>query len=223
MEKNMNSNTPYPPSSGTAQTERTSGVESVKSTLSEAREAAKATGETYTEQAKTLARDASDEAARRAEGAKITAARETERMSSALRTAAREIGEDTPQARLLNEVASGLADVAEATRDKSIGDMAAEIANFGKRNPVAFIGGAALFGFAAARFAKASQSPATRDDRYSDQSEYERSTYATARDVSGGSYERSRGNASSMSATSPDGPPLAGTVANPAGTSKAGV
>ena len=57
---------------------------------------------------------------------------------------------------LLREAADGLKQIAHAVEGKSIGTMAAELSEFGRQNPVAYLGGAALVGFALARFARAS-------------------------------------------------------------------
>ena len=57
---------------------------------------------------------------------------------------------------LLREAADGLKQIAHAVEGKSIGTMAGELSEFGRQNPVAYLGGAALVGFALARFARAS-------------------------------------------------------------------
>ena len=63
---------------------------------------------------------------------------------------------------LLREAADGLKQIAHAVEGKSIGTMAGELSEFGRQNPVAYLGGAALVGFALARFARAS-TPAGTD------------------------------------------------------------
>ena len=57
---------------------------------------------------------------------------------------------------LLREAADGLKQIAHAVEGKSIGTMVGELSEFGRQNPVAYLGGAALVGFALARFARAS-------------------------------------------------------------------
>ena len=57
---------------------------------------------------------------------------------------------------LLREAADGLKQIARAVEGKNIGTLAGDLADFGRRNPVAYLGGAALVGFALARFARAS-------------------------------------------------------------------
>lgn len=163
----MTSKPPQPPSYAADPSARSSGTEGVRQTLAEGQEAASDVGEKYVRQAKSAAQDIKESAVDQAEDAKDDAAQEADRTSMALRNAAHEIGVETPQGRLLSEVANGLAEVADATREKSISDMAVGIADFGRRNPVAFIGGAALVGFAIARFARASQLSPANDSKLS--------------------------------------------------------
>ena len=109
---------------------------------------------------KTRAQDAANtvasEAANYADQAKGAAADEVEGVASALRTAAREMRSGSPQERTMSQIAEGLADASDAMRDKDLGEMVGLMTDFAKRNPIIFLGGAALIGFAATRFAKAS-------------------------------------------------------------------
>ena len=57
---------------------------------------------------------------------------------------------------LLREAAGGLRQIAEAVEGKSIGTLAGDLTELSRQNPIAFLGGAALVGFALARFARAS-------------------------------------------------------------------
>ena len=66
---------------------------------------------------------------------------------------------------LLREAADGLKQIARAVQGKSIGAMVGELSEFGRQNPLAYLGGAALAGFALARFARAS-SPEDDAARY---------------------------------------------------------
>ena len=61
------------------------------------------------------------------------------------------------------QIANGFADASEAVGNKDLGELAGELSGFARRSPLVFLGGAALVGFAAARFAKASStSPCSR-------------------------------------------------------------
>jgi hypothetical protein len=105
--------------------------------------------------------DVTAEAASRADTAKESVADEMSGISSALRTAAREMRDGSPQERTFGQIADGLADASEAMRDKDLGEMVGDLASFARRNPMVFIGGAVLVGFVATRFAVASD-PAAR-------------------------------------------------------------
>lgn len=107
------------------------------------------------------AKDAASAAARRAGDAKASAANEVSGVASALRTAASEMRSGSPQERTIGQIAGGLADASDALREKDLGEMAQDLSAFARKNPLVFLGGAALIGFAASRFAKASRSQPT--------------------------------------------------------------
>lgn len=111
-------------------------------------------------QAKTAARDVAQDAAaaakEQAEMAKSSVADEVSGVASALRTAAAEMRSGSPQERTFGQIAEGLADASEAMRNKDLSEMVQDVSAFARRNPLVFLGGAALIGFAATRFARAS-------------------------------------------------------------------
>ena len=106
--------------------------------------------------------EAKSTATEKAGEAKAQAADEISRTARGLEAAAAEMEGSPLQQDLLREAADGLKQIAHAVEGKSLGTMAAELSEFGRQNPVAYLGGAALVGFALARFARAS-TPA--DDR----------------------------------------------------------
>ena len=132
-------------------------------------EKVKATAASATQEAKTRAKDVADtvasDAASYADDAKGAAADEVKGVASALRTAADELRSGSPQERTFSQLADGLADASDSMRDKDLGEMVGAVTDFAKRNPFVFLGGAALVGFAATRFAKASETGA-RGERY---------------------------------------------------------
>ena len=134
----------------------------VKQQASAAKDKAAAAASSAAETAKTQARDiantVSDEATNYAYQARDTAADEVKGVASALRTAANDLRSGSPQERSFSQLADGLADISETMRDKDLGEMVDDLNGFAKRNPMAFLGGAALLGFVATRFAKASSS-----------------------------------------------------------------
>ena len=106
--------------------------------------------------------EAKSTATEKAGEAKAQAADEIARTARGLEAAAEEMEGSPLQQDLLREAADGLKQIAHAVEGKSIGTMAAELSEFGRQNPVAYLGGAALVGFALARFARAS-TPAGTD------------------------------------------------------------
>ncbi|WP_299673307.1 hypothetical protein [uncultured Roseobacter sp.] len=141
-------------------TQKTPDQTSAHSDASQAKQKA---GE-MTENAKSAARDVAQDAASaakdHAETAKSSVADEMSGVASALRTAAEEMRSGSPQERTFGQIAEGLADASEAMRNKDLSEMVQDVSAFARKNPLVFLGGAALIGFAATRFAKASN---TRD------------------------------------------------------------
>ncbi len=121
---------------------------------------AKSVSEDLGNSARETAQDAAsavrEEASRRADSAKSGVADEVSDIASALRKAANDMRDGSPQERTFGQIAGGLADVSDSIRGKDLGEMANELSSFAKRNPMLFIGGIALAGFAATRFATAS-------------------------------------------------------------------
>ena len=107
-----------------------------------------------------------NEATQYGDQAKDAAADEVKGVASALRTAANEMRSGSPQERTISQIAGGLADVSDSMRDKDLGEMVGTVTDFARRNPLAFLGGAALVGFAASRFAKASSDQTRPSDLY---------------------------------------------------------
>lgn len=126
-----------------------------------AKDTAADVGDSARETAQNAAGTVRDEAARHAESAKDGVADEVSDVASALRKAADDMRNGSPQERTFSQIAGGLADVSESIRGKDLGEMANELSGFAKRNPMLFLGGMALAGFAATRFATAS---ARRDE-----------------------------------------------------------
>jgi len=134
-------------------------------------QSAKKTAENLADHAKDSAdsamQNATKAAARQADAAKSSVADEVSGVASALRTAAQEMRSGSPQERTFGQIAEGLADASDALRDKDLGTMVQDVTQFARKNPLMFLGGAALIGFAATRFAKASgETDAARDSQY---------------------------------------------------------
>jgi hypothetical protein len=120
--------------------------ETAESLADEAREATKSARDAITE-----------DISQRTEAGKAGVADEISGMSHALRKAADDLREGSPQERTFGHMASALADLSDSVRDKDIGELVDDVSGFARRNPVGFLAGAALLGFAGTRLAKASR------------------------------------------------------------------
>ncbi|SOE08533.1 hypothetical protein SAMN05877838_0256 [Hoeflea halophila] len=103
------------------------------------------------EKLKSEARHQSDEA-------KSRVADEMSNVASALHGASGEFDTGTLQAKLLNQIADGISGAADTVRNKDMSEVVTDVQGFARSNPAVFLGGAALLGFVASRFAKASES-----------------------------------------------------------------
>ncbi len=114
--------------------------------------------------------EAVSEVRARADGAKSDVAGEVKDVAAALRRASEEMRGGSAQERTLGQISSSLADAADQIRDKDFGEMIEIASKVARNNPMLFVGGAALLGFAASRFAKASGDHTGKpgDSRYSD-------------------------------------------------------
>ncbi len=90
--------------------------------------------------------------------AKDRVAGEVGDVAQALRRAAEELRGGSAQERTLGQVANSLADASDAIRDKDLGEIIQSVSKVARDNPVLFLGGAVLLGFAASRYAKATLS-----------------------------------------------------------------
>ncbi|ETX28952.1 hypothetical protein [Roseivivax isoporae] len=106
--------------------------------------------------AEDVGRRAQDQAFRQMESAKGGIASELAGLARALRAAAGELTPGSIQERGFDQMAGGLDSAADTVRDRDLGQLADDISGMARRNPIGFLGGAALLGFAATRFAKAS-------------------------------------------------------------------
>lgn len=100
--------------------------------------------------------EAMTEVRSQADDAKGGVANEVKDVAMALRRASEELRGGSPQERTLGRMASGLADVSDQIRDKDLGEIVQMVSRVARDNPVLFLSGAALLGFAASRYAKAS-------------------------------------------------------------------
>lgn len=107
----------------------------------------------------------------RADTAKAGVADEVSDVAMALRRASQELRGGSAQERTLGQISSSLADVSDQIRDKDLGQILQMTTRVARENPVLFLSGAALLGFAISRYAKAagSQTPVTKAQMKADQ------------------------------------------------------
>lgn len=91
-----------------------------------------------------------------ADETKSDMADEVKDVASALRRASEELRSGSAQERTLGQIANAIANASDSIRDKDLGQILSLVSRTGRNNPVMFLGGAALLGFAASRYAKAS-------------------------------------------------------------------
>jgi ElaB/YqjD/DUF883 family membrane-anchored ribosome-binding protein len=79
-----------------------------------------------------------------------------DRLAETLNRAAADPKAGAMQSRVLSATANGLSTVSDALRERSVSDMAADLKALARRHPGAFAAGAAVAGFALARFLRSS-------------------------------------------------------------------
>ncbi|MCK0149510.1 hypothetical protein MWU54_05715 [Marivita sp. S6314] len=118
---------------------------------------ARTAADTAKEQAKTVVQDT-------AEDIQDRVLDETQQTADAAQNAADTFDQGSLQAIALGQLAQGLEGFSQSLQERSIEGLADDVAVFARNNPLLFLGGAALAGFAAARFLKASPRHVDRDD-----------------------------------------------------------
>ncbi|SHH02355.1 hypothetical protein [Cognatishimia maritima] len=98
---------------------------------------------------------ASEKVRRTVDSAQSQTAAEVQATADAAQAASRSFEPGSMQAQATDFVAAQLADAAHRVRTVDLEETAAEVVGFARRNPLIFIGAAALAGFAATRFMKA--------------------------------------------------------------------
>lgn len=126
-----------------------SGIETVKRKAADAR-AAIASG------AGAALGTARDVALEKADAVRETLSDAGERLAATLERASTDRPADVLPARVLSTVADGLSSASQALRDRSVGELTADVRALARRHPGAFMAVAAVAGFAAARFVRAS-------------------------------------------------------------------
>ncbi|MFP7673990.1 hypothetical protein ACG74X_11620 [Marivita sp. S0852] len=116
-----------------------------------------------TDQAMDAARDVADDVADaasakakvEAENVRDTAAEETEKVANAAHAASEEFDSGSMQAQAIEQVAKQVDHIANQIRNTDIDRFARSVGDAAQRNPLMFVAGAALAGFAVTRFLNA--------------------------------------------------------------------
>jgi hypothetical protein len=107
------------------------------------------------ESAANAAETARDKASEFAERGKAAGAGRMEGFARAVRRAADDLQEDSPQiAGYVRQAADGLQQASSSIRSRSVGEIMDMVENFARRQPTAYFGGAVLAGFVLSRFVK---------------------------------------------------------------------
>ena len=132
-------------------------VDSIKRGADEAIGKARDAASDIKDDASKLVGEAVDKAKTYAEENKGKVAGQIDSLAVALTKAADELdaSDQAPMAGYARQLAGGVREFTGAVRDKGVDELMGMVGTFARNNPAAFIGGAALLGFAASRFAMA--------------------------------------------------------------------
>lgn len=133
--------------------------------IGSAREQMANAGQSVREQAGQFAEGAKQKAADAVEDGKSRAAGSLDDFTAAIRKASDELGDrdQSMAARLVREAASGLEQASNSIKGSSVNDLVRTTGDFARRQPGAFLVGAALAGVALGRFLRASSDHSDTD------------------------------------------------------------
>ena len=136
----------------------------VGATADQLRQEAAGAAEDIKTEGAAVAEAAKDQALGFAEEQKRLGADQAEGLARAVRGAADQLQDSSPQvARYVHEAASAVDGLARSLRDSSPGQLMGQMEDLARRQPVAFFGAAVLAGFALTRFAMSSAEEARHD------------------------------------------------------------
>ncbi|TCZ54988.1 hypothetical protein [Roseicella aquatilis] len=145
---------PGPMAGGAA---RDGGQGSIGAAAGQVRQEAAGMVEDLRSEAGSVAEAAREQVSSFAEEQQRRGAEQAEGLAQAVRGAADQLQETSPQlAQYVQEAASAMEGLARGLRDSSPGQIMGQVEDLARRQPVAFFGAAVLAGFALARFARSS-------------------------------------------------------------------
>lgn len=116
-------------------------------------------------------------------------------IAQAVQRAAGEFESDVPQAaHYIRQAAGQIESVADAVRQRDMGELVGEVQEFARRQPTLFFGGAVILGFAALRFFKSSSPAQAKPSRGNTTQGSSSRSYGGNGNAAGGSPSRSYGN-----------------------------
>ena len=147
------------PSADALKADATAAVDEAKNVATKVADEAKAQGAHIADQAKAQLSDAAERARGMADQQKTFVAGQVGGVADAMARVADELEADNgPSAHYARMIADNAERLSGAIRDKSVDQLVGMAQDFGRKQPAAFIGAAALLGFVASRFVMASAS-----------------------------------------------------------------
>jgi len=128
--------------------------------LRQVKEGVQSAAEGAKEQASQYAAQAKEQAERYAEGQKQAVTQHLDDFAKAVREASETLSrnDQTMASQVVRQAANGLESLSRSISGANLQDLVNSVRDFGRANPIAFIGGAMLAGLALGRFARASGS-----------------------------------------------------------------
>ncbi|MEO6298563.1 MAG: hypothetical protein ABIV25_12990 [Paracoccaceae bacterium] len=106
-----------------------------------------------------------DEVKQRVKDGKDVIADQSKRLADNLHSAVSDFEDGSLQDRVMDSISNGVSNISEGLRGISLGNLYQEAEAMARRNPAAFVAGAALAGFAVGRFALASSKAVAPEPR----------------------------------------------------------
>jgi len=154
------------PNTDTLKSDASAAIDEAKDVATKVANEARSQGAQVVEQAKSQLSDVADKARGVAEDQKTFVAGQVGGIADAMSRVADDLETSNgPSAHYARMIADNAEQLSSAIRDKSVDQLIGMAQDFGRKQPAAFIGAAALLGFVASRFVMASANrPASQPD-----------------------------------------------------------
>ena len=183
--------------------------------------------EDFADTAMSAAEHARSAASDKIEEQKKAASKSIDSFAQAIRRASDELKDQdqTAAAQLIQQAAGSLESLSRTLSNQSLGDMISTVRDFGRRNPVALAGGAALLGLALGRVARTAADGSQAGNGHGEASDFSRHSYPSSSPSSTAATSRSGyGSAGEFPASraSAGSPSVAGKSPSQSGTAQSG-